>query len=215
MQTASLILGVLALALLFLPGANLVLSPMMGVAALVMGLISRKTAREKKEDATLAQAGFTTGLIALACSIALIGACAAIVKHSGYKWKEHKHFSKEVDVDFEELSEEFKEELREEIRREIAQEMERAHKDKMHHWKNQEPWSDEEWREDFEERLDEWAEWLEDMPIQKDVEEALEEEQEEETKEPPKPPPPKPAKKPAKLPDTKYPLLEDMAETPP
>lgn len=205
MQTASLILGVLALAFLFLPGANLVLSPMMGVAALVMGLIGKKQAREKDEDTMMGSAGFITGIIALGLSIVLIGACVGIVKHSGCPFKDKKKALHGVSVEFGELSDEFRQELREEIRREIEQEMERAEKERIRHWKQTKPWSDEEWRKDFEERLDEWVEWIEEMPLHQDIEQAVEEEEEEEKDKPP--PPKKPAKK---LPDTKYPVPETL-----
>lgn len=215
MQIASLILGILALAFLFLPGANLVLSPMMGVAALVMGLIGQRAARARDEDTIMGRAGFITGLVALAVSLVLISACAIIVKSGKCcNWKDRSRKKEKVQVEFHELSKEFRRELREEIRREVEQEMERARKDRIENWKKPEPMTHEEWEERFEERMDEWIEWIELMPIHQDVEEAGK-------KAAPGKPGPKldveyptdeptgkeaDEKPPAKLPDTKYPF---------
>jgi hypothetical protein len=210
MQTASLVLGILALAFLFLPGFNLVLSPMLGVAALVMGLISRKSATDAKEDATRGTAGLATGAIALALSIGLIGGCYVLIKDSGCcDWKE-KRAAAGVDDRFEELSEEFKEDMREEIRREVREEMERTRQDRIQDFKNRQPWTDEELREQFEERIDDWIDWFEQMPIQQDLDEAAK----------PAPRPPDkaagpdaevpPGKKSKAIPDTKYPFGSEL-----
>ncbi|MBW2261246.1 MAG: DUF308 domain-containing protein [Deltaproteobacteria bacterium] len=214
MQTAALILGILALAFLFVPGANIVLSPMMGIAALVLGLISRRDALARKEDAIMGKAGFITGLVALVISLLLIFTLVALIKHvgcgdcsSGCDWGRD---AKQAEVKLEHLSDELKKELREEVRREVALEMKRARENRIRNWKNREPWTDEEWRETFEERVDEWIEWFDVMPIRKDVaggsEPAPVDKGEPAGDEPEQPPAgKKPAKKPALLPDLEYP----------
>ena len=214
MQTAALILGILALAFLFVPGANIVLSPMMGIAALVLGLISRRDALARQEDAIMGKAGFITGLVALVLSLVLIFALVALIKHvgcgdcsSGCDWGRD---AKQAEVTFEQLPDEFKQELRDEVRREVTQEMERARQDRIRNWKNREPWTDEEWRETFEQRVDEWVDWLDMMPIHKDVAgdgKPAPAGKVEAAGDAPEPPPAekKPEKKPALLPDLEYP----------
>ena len=211
MQTAALILGILALAFLFVPGANIVLSPMLGTAALVLGLIGRRAALARKEDGFMGKAGFVTGVVALVVSLILIFVLVGLIKSSCKDCKSGCDWGRKDDVSelrYEDLPPKLRKELRDEVRKEVAREMEKAREDRLEYWKNRDP----EWKESFEKRVEEWVEWLDMMPIHEDIkgdeparppEKTPEETPEEPTEQPPGEK--KPAKKPALLPDTTYP----------
>jgi len=220
MQVASLILGILSLAFLFLPGANLILSPMLGVAALVMGLLGWRSARRKGEDAVMGTAGLASGAIGLVLSLVLIGGCYKLVREGGREWRRSRTISEQVEKKFEGLSEDLRHDMREEMKHEIEQEMERVRQERIRNWKNREPWTDEEWKQSFDKWMDRWVEWVEMMPVIPPGEEG----EAIQTEPPPAPPPPEasgpppaeavkappPSKKPAKkLPDVKYPFVAE------
>jgi len=200
MQVAALILGILALAFLFVPVANIVLSPMMGIAALVLGLIGHRAALAAKEDAIMGKAGYITGAVALVVSVGLIITLVALIRSGCDECCDWSKKDRKIDLTYEQLPDSLKKEIRDEVRREVREEMERARRDRLEN----RPWTDEKGRKAVEERIDEWLEWLDTMPIHEDVK------AEPPDQEPPPdvPLPPgekKPAKKPALLPDLTYP----------
>lgn len=217
MQTAALILGILALAFLFVPVANVIVSPMFGIAALVLGLISHRAALARKEDGIRGKAGFITGVAALAISIVLIIVIVGLIRSacdkcsSGCDWGRKSEVS---DLRYEDLPDELKKEIRDEVRLEVRKEMAREREERAERWKSGKPWTDEEWRKAFEERIDEWVEWFDKMPIHEDVKTAAPRGEQDPATVPAEAPgepaeqpaeEKKPAKKPAKLPDTTYP----------
>jgi hypothetical protein len=212
MQVAALILGILALAFLFVPVANVVLSPMMGTAALVLGLIGHRAALAAKEDGIMGKAGYITGLVALVVSVALIITVVSLIRSrcDGCDWSKK---DEKVELTYEQLPDELKKEIRDEVRREVHEEMERARQDRIEQLKKDRPWTDEQWRKALEERFDEWVDWLDTMPLHEDVE--AEPATPGAPPDAPDPPPVerKPAKKPAKLPDLTYP--GEALESPP
>jgi hypothetical protein len=189
---------------------------MMGTAALVLGLIGHRAALAAKEDATMGKAGYVTGLVALIVSVALIITLVALIR-SGCDECDWSKKDDGVELTYDQLPDELKKEIRDEVRREVREEMERARKDRLEQLKKDRPWTDDQWRKAVEERLDEWIEWLDTMPIHEDVKAGPS--APELPPDAPDPLPPeekKPTKKPAKLPDLTYPgeALESPAPEP-
>lgn len=206
MQTAALILGVLALAFIFVPVLNLMLSPMLAVSALVMGLISSSGAKRKGEDSQRGTAGATTGAIALVLSLLLIGGLALTVMKMVGEGREKASVTEQVDRRFDELESGLREDISDEIRDEVREQMDREREERARKWLEEHPHMPpgEAWKQHFEERMDDWIRWIEQMPLTPDPAfgpggpfEGTE------PAGPPLPPPPEPVAKkaaPAKLP---------------
>lgn len=170
MQTAALILGILALAFIFVPILNLVLSPMFGVSALVMGLISASSAKKEGQDTQRAVAGATTGLIALLLSVLLIAAVVLGILRIADAAREDAAIDDRVDQRFQTLEEDLREDLREEIRKDVREEMESERRKRAEKWLRDHPDfpPGEAWKQHFEERMDDWIDWIDQMPVHPD-----------------------------------------------
>ncbi len=166
MQTASLILGVLALSLIFVPILNVFLSPMLGVAALVMGLISGSAARRAGQDSHRATAGATTGAIALVLGLLLVAGIYVTVSRLITSFTEDAAIESQVDERFGKLSDDLRKDLDERIELQVKEGLERERLDRQEKWKRDHPdIPPDPLGRQFEDRMDEWMEWLEQMPL--------------------------------------------------
>ena len=100
MAVASLILGILSIVLSWIPVAGWIICLIMGVVAIVLGVLGRKKQPEKKG---MAVAGMVMGIIGVVFSLiwviacgALVGAGAKAAKESGLDLNSLKEMGEEV-----------------------------------------------------------------------------------------------------------------------
>lgn len=77
MAVASLVLGILGLLMVLIPsfGMTALIGLLMGIVALILGIIGRKKAVEQQEPTGLATAGLVLGIISLVLGGAIFAAC--------------------------------------------------------------------------------------------------------------------------------------------
>jgi len=182
MHILSLILGILGVVLIFLPGVNLIFSPLLSAGAIVTGIISRVFLHGggNEKEKTQAKSGIVLGVVGMALSLVLYGSCAWIMDRflgpgsKAWKWKEinsERNIEDRIEKMERKLDEETKK-IKDLIDKKNMEEG-KAQKESEDSGKKDEVL--EKYMESFAEKkkrmreeIKKWRDWFESMPIQGD-----------------------------------------------
>ena len=96
MGVAALVLGIIGLVFTFVPffPFTQIMGVILGLVALVLGLLGRKQGQDQAQPTGQATAGLVLGAVAVILSLAIFGTCMVCVKHTG--GIVHEEFKKQL-----------------------------------------------------------------------------------------------------------------------
>ena len=181
MHILSLVLGTFAVILLFIPGLNLIFSPMLSAGAIIIGIIARIVGRKKakEEDRKIAMGGLILGCTGMFLSFMLYGSCYYL----GNMWYESGRESRDLEEkkDLKMRVARMEKELEEKMA--VMEELLEKKEEEIRKLEAQDSGSDEleeseeyfrkliEKKVEMKEELRKWEEWLEKMPLLEEIEE--------------------------------------------